>query len=112
MVFTFSGTGSSATISQNGTQWSNGGTARQMKCVSDQKGGIYMFYGADSSAPKARCATLATNGAVTPGTEISTFGSSNYNNANTADLAYDSAADRVAVVRNNGGQDTDAAIFI
>ena len=109
--FTFSGTGSSATISQNGTQWSNGGTARQMKCVSDQKGGIYMFYGADSSAPKARCATLATNGAVTPGTEISTFSGANYNNANTADLAYDSAADRVAVVRNNGGQDTQAAIL-
>ena len=109
--FTFSGTGSSATFTQHSTQWSNGGTARQMRCVSDQKGGIYMFYGADSSAPKARCATLASNGAVTAGTEISTFGSANYNNYNTADLAYDSAADRVAVVRNNGGQDTDAAIL-
>ena len=36
-----------------------------------------MFYVADSSAPKARCATLASNGAVTAGSEISTFSGAN-----------------------------------
>jgi hypothetical protein len=107
---TFSGTGSSGTFAQNSTKWTNGGTAVSMRCVSDQKGGIFMTYAGGGSQPKVRCATIASNGAVTPGSEASTTGSM-YSHKNSLSLAYDSKADRVGWAMNNTGQDTKGGII-